>query len=259
MASPRLMLNEVYKKSPYFSPFFLLVKGVDKAGIVHSISSWNTCREGLIGNLPKIMGQVPDDKIRLVWGINAPPGAKEENPASVLSWMKRAIGLVNFYEKLAGWSLTTMDQLEYPENEDLHCFQFTGSRRWLKAPYYVSLYVLLTRIARNTKLGSYKSHADIKKIVQAGLPHDNYYGRRTVFAWETLMKSYSILFRKHKRAYYWDTGKRLVGNSDSIYREGIHLLSMGNSSDKELNKQFQEILEKGGLKDEVRTATNLRD
>jgi hypothetical protein len=166
-------------------------------------------------------------------------------------WIENSVRLLHLYERIAGWPLTKTYKVK-TDKDNIKLYYFLSSRRWIKAPYLMSLYILLIRIGKLEYLDDFKTYDDLTEIVnklsagkqaqQAGCDNDERYITNTFPYWKTIAENYGELFRKKKIEYYWSK-ERLTTDSYVGY-EGIDYLSSGNTHNSTLYKRFMELHKK---------------
>jgi hypothetical protein len=217
-----------------------------KNGELTVIHSTHTCREGLISNMrSRILGdsvEQPTDKMRMIFRWCLSKGNETADRKTSEAWCKRAIPVLHAFERLAGWPLTRVYRLETGE-DFLDAYYFWSSRRWMKASYMVSLYVLLVRMCKDERITGFKDFYSLIKLISKvskakQLITDHHYVTSSLPYWEALMVGYPEVFRQRKITYYWDT-KRIGGNGGSS--EGIQYLVSGDTSYTEARNKVLEI------------------
>lgn len=166
-------------------------------------------------------------------------------------WVERSVQLVHAAERYAGWPKTKVYPVEVEGVDNIFPYYFLGSRRWLKAPYLVSLYVLLVRCCRNEFLTGYKDLPDAVKLILdkfskgQSVPTDNSWLRHTAKYWPVVLKGYPQMFRSKKITYYWSPAR--LENASYGYSEGIYKLCYGNTQWKEKHQELMTIARKMGV------------
>jgi len=221
-----------------------------EGGKIQLVNSTHTCREGLFYNMRnRICGTAsnqPTDKMRMIfnWHIsrNSPKKIMENNT----DWAMRATLVIQAFDKIAGWPLTRVYKLDVGDKDYfLQSYYFHSSRRWMKASYLVSLYVLLVRMCKDERVTGFKDFDGLVKVIQKILKSgqtlklDAGYVSSSLPYWEAIMKGYPDLFRQRKIQYYWDTG-RLDGATNGG-AEGVEYLVNGNTRYTEVRKEMLKI------------------
>jgi hypothetical protein len=173
---------------------------------------------------------------------------KKARTAEDMEWGQRGVEVLHAVEKLAGWPLTKPSfEVEMPRDymSGMYCY---SSRRWLKSPYLMTLYILLVRMCADVRITGFKNYDDLVKLLgnltSSGnhLKRDTDYVRNTFSFWRALMVGYPKLFRKRKITYYWDTARLQQRRNDyEGYGEGIARLCSGNTEYKEVYQKLIEI------------------
>ena len=103
----------------------------------------------------------------------------------------RAAAVLKAFDKLAGWPLTRVYKLDVGSKSDwLQAYYFWSSRRWMKASYLVSLYVLLVRMCKDTRIDGFKDFdgmvKKIQKAINSGTPlkNDHSYVKTSLPYWK---------------------------------------------------------------------------
>lgn len=227
---------------------------------------FSSCREVLIAELSCLFrhsiyspeGITKKDlmKTRLLVGIKLTWPVKYIVRKEHHRAMLRALRLVNHFEKIAKWPLTKLFKVcENDIENDEILYLFVADKRWLRAPYIMSMYMLLIRLGRWKQFGKFRSHAGFikecneisKKIVpDAALYNDtvkeydiqfilpNVYMRL-----KPLMKHFSKIFAKVSTESYYTTA------CEDLYDGGgIGDLCYNKTKDKKLEKRFTAVCNK---------------
>ena len=222
--------------------------------LISQHGGFHGCREGLIGTISSELASIKTDKTHMLFKWDSGSNKEEEKNKSILAnkkWAEKSIKLLHIYEKIAGWPLTKPYKVKTDNGEKTLLYYFLGSRRWVKAPYLLSLYILLVRLCKLENFDDFKTHDDLIKIVEnisergnRNVSMDERHALDTIPYWKTIIEYYSDLFRKKKIEYYWSRERLLTGRNVSY--EGITCLSNGNTSNETLYKKFMEFHKKGG-------------
>lgn len=196
---------------------------------------WNSqsCRDGLGTTMRNAIngGQLETDKLRLllVW--------QSYSESTAEPWFERGLACVHAFEKLAGWPLTRAIRVDLPNKK--YGVYVRGSRRWLKCSYLVTLYVLLFRMCKDSRISGFKNFDDMIKTIRSigNLQQDSGHVSNTIGYWKAIALGYPYLFEQYKITHYWSTGQ--VGGD--AYGEGIAKLCSGSSSWTEMNRKLREV------------------
>ena len=223
--------------------------------LISNYKGFHGCREGLIGTISSNLANIETDKTHMLFrwdsGIDK-EGKKNESILANKKWAEKSIKLLHIYEKIAGWPLTKPYKVKTDNGERTLLYYFLGSRRWVKAPYLLSLYILLVRLCKLENFDNFKTHDDLIKIVEdiskrgksSNISMDERHALDTIPYWKTIIGYYSDLFRKKKIEYYWSTDR--LSTDSYVSYEGITCLSVGNTNNRTLYKEFMEFHKKGG-------------
>ena len=234
-------------KSDYFGFCFAGAKE-PRDGKIAIIQGTNTCREGMMANMRssivKENKELPTDKFRVIWKWTASEKNLKADLKTINDWVNRSIAVLQAFDRIAGWPLTRVYQVEADGRKWLKLYYYHSSRRWMKSSYLVSLYLLLIRMCKDTRITGFKDFnglvSKLEKILKNDkLLIDTSYVRQSLPYWEAIMKGYPSLFRQRKIQYYWDTD-RLSGNS-SGGSEGIQMLTNGSTYYKEVRAELLKI------------------
>jgi len=160
-------------------------------------------------------------------------------------WCERGLKIIHTCEKLAGWPMTKVWFVKAPQDYQ-YMVHTLSSRRWMKSPYLITLYIMLMRIAEDTKIVNFKNFDELEKLLDKhknNLKRDGHHVGATLQWWRFILKGYPDLFRQYKLPYYWSLA-RIPGNYSEGYGEGIARLCDGTTKYKEAWQKLQEIKEK---------------
>jgi hypothetical protein len=218
-----------------------------KDGKIGLISGYHSCREGLMTRMrSRITGAStqPNDKMRMIFRFCAGNDNKAAHIKESEDWALRAVPVIQAFDKLAGWPLTRAYKIETRHDSWLRAYYFYSSRRWMKSSYLVSMYVMLMRMCKDTRIKGFKDFNGLVKVVQkcidsgTNLKMDHSYVKASLPYWEAIMKGYPRLFRQYKLPYYWDTSRLNGGGANS---EGLQYLVAGNTSYKVIREELVKI------------------
>lgn len=234
-------------KSDYFGFCFANAQE-PKDGKIRMMQGTNTCREGLMANMRsrivKESKELPTDKLRIMCKWTASEKNLKADLKTINAWVNRSVMVLQAFDRLAGWPLTRVYQIEAGDREWLKLYYYHSSRRWMKSSYLVSLYLLLIRMCKDTRITGFKDFnglvAKLNKILKNDkLITDTSYVNGSMPYWEAIMKGYPRLFRQRKIQYYWDPDR--LSNNSSGGSEGIHLLTNGSTYYKEIRAELLKI------------------
>jgi hypothetical protein len=220
-----------------------------KDGKIKLVHSYHSCREGLMSSMrSRITGkndiEQPTDKMRIIFRWGASNSNSKKDLKAIDGWVKRSVPVLHAFDKLAGWPLTRVYEIETNYDNWLRAYYFHSSRRWMKSSYLVSLYTLLVRMCKDERITGFKDFDGLVKIVSkitkaGGLRTDSTYVKDSLPYWKAIMTGYPDLFRKRKLPYYWDTS-RLTGDSLGG-AEGVQYLVKGDTKYTDIRKKLLEI------------------
>jgi hypothetical protein len=223
---------------------------------VKTHSGFHTCRESLIGQVSDNLDSLKTDKTHVLLRWDSGAGDEKKQAANALrnqKWIEKSIKLLHIYEKIAGWPLTKPYKIKTENGDSTKLYYFLSSRRWIKAPYLLSLYLLLIRLCKLDHIDGFKTHNDFTKIIEKisirdhpQITPDERHVIDTFRYWETLITHYADLFRKRKIEYYWSTDR--LERDNSVSYEGITNLSKGYTANKALYDKLIEFHKKEGGK-----------
>ena len=163
--------------------------------------------------------------------------------------------MVNAIEKHYGWPLTKIYPVKLNEDQDNVTdyngfYYISASKRWIKSPHMLSMFLLLFRIAITnhkfkfkTKIRSLKS---LFKVLDDAAEKSNLgeivYYKAHGPRWKVVLDNYRKLFgqRDLEDLYY-------PGGHDYFFSEGINTLCDDDSKDEVLNTEFEKLTSKRGL------------
>ena len=226
---------------------------------VEVVDNFYSCRDGLLGRIHTNIIHTNIEKIKtdkthmlLQWCAGSPAQLSKaqitENNLKNQKWIENSIKFLHLYEKLAGWPLTKTHRVKTDNDDATKLYYFLSSRRWIKAPYLISLYVLLIRIGRFDYFDKFKTYKDLTSVVDklsktTGPTTDERYIIETFKYWKTIATCYPDLFRKKKIEYYWSNGN--LSSDSYIGYEGISYLSGGTTRNKTLYDKFMKLHNEG--------------
>lgn len=167
-----------------------------------------------------------------------------------------SLKMINVIEKHYGWPLSKIYpvQIEKWKEKNLPInygyYYIVASRRWLKSPAMLSLYLLLYRIVIKHKKFNFKREmktlGDVIKVLNLAcdispLPMELAFFKTHGKRWKYVLDNYRNLFssRKLKDLYKPDLHSYL-------FTEGINELCDLRSKDEILNTKFSKIVKKSG-------------
>lgn len=207
----------------------------------HIDAAWNTqyCRDG-IGSVMRDAiadGSLETDKLRLLFAWYA------YNEKVALEWCGRGLKCLHACEKLAGWPLTRLIRVKHGPKSPLVVYA-RASRRWMKAPYMVTLYILLMRMCDDRRWEKVKNFDDLIDIADKtdrnSFKRDGVHIRGTYKYWKAMILGYPHLFEQYKLSYYWDSD-RVPGVSSNGYGEGILKLCQKQTAYTEARIKLEEV------------------
>lgn len=215
------------------------------------------CRESVTGLLrDQLMGtkqwdchEIPLNKARFLLYFRH-PGEKVNRSAAQERFRKvvfAGVKLANAYESKLGWPLTKMYKVEIIQKISTKntFFYIVGSRRWIKAPALLSLYLLLIRLGHHHVIQkkAFKTYdtafETLKTICKRGsLPTDLFYFKMHGDQWMLVLENYNKLFKKRTIKDLYRPAKQYNNN---YFPEGINTLCDGNTLDVNLQIGMRRI------------------
>lgn len=236
--------------------FYFGVATLPKNNEIEIYNRFHTCREGLIGEIYKNLDKINTDKTHMLlkWDSGATDDQKQvDNDLANQRWIEDSIKLLHIYESIAKWPLTKPYRVKTENGDRTKLYYFLSSRRWIKAPYLMSLYVLMIRLCRNELFTDFKTHDDLIKIGKtvsnkgkAYISNDERHFIDTFKYWTTFITHYADLCRQRKIEYYWSPERLAPDNSVSY--EGITNLSKGYTTNKDLYNKLVAFHKEEGRK-----------
>jgi hypothetical protein len=199
--------------------------------------------------------------------------------------IEKAISIYNLFEKSAGWPLTRMHDVETINTDNIvnawspgtkgrfynkvwdkgSTHYVVGSKRWMKSPYMVSLYLLILKasymdvmgdhssieklipstLKRIERLRKYSSLEQRKRLPYRGWDNIASYTSASIKYWPIVISGYHRLFGKGPAKDYW-----LAGNFKPrrpIGCEGIHQLCIGQAALRGLAERFEKLCGSEGI------------
>lgn len=247
--------------SSYFSFSFGMAPTPGKEKVV-TVTNFHSCREGLISDIRTLItgqgNRMSTDKMRMIFKWNLSEKNITHDTAEHREWLNRGLNILHAYERLAGWPLTKVFEMNTGRNF-IKAYYFLSSRRWIKASYLVSLYVLMVRLGKNSALTGFKNSAEFEKLANglinkystasggwkqtpAGFSGDTGWLKSTLPYWGTILKGYPEMFRKMKITHYWSEDR--LSENYGHAAEGIAYLCKGDTSYKSARKKLLELSKK---------------
>jgi hypothetical protein len=180
-------------------------------------------------------------------------GLTPKDAAVFAKKMRLAKKMVNFYEKMAGWKLSTLSKIDSKDKNRI-VWLFKGPKEWLMSPFLVSMYTFIIRLGDKTEHLKFKSEKDLAKAFKAvsddpskfnvGGHSDN-----DATYLRTCYDKLSLVIKNHKELFFEE------GEEDPIYRDknvgkqsfhdrgGIVTLCRFNTPHQKLNDKFKALYE----------------
>jgi len=248
--------KEIHDLEGFDAPIFALA-GPVKGGRVKSISQFNYCRETTCEVIRQEVRGITrrglkTSKLYVVMNRRMYRSNPKGGAAVFKNQVLAAQEMVNAVERHYGWALTRVyktkpvkEQQEVPNREQF--YYIVASKRWMKAPAMLSLFLLIFRIGRfNSKYrfkGKIKSINDLFKILdrsgsRAPIPDDlATFGDLGPKRVRLLLDNYQDIFgnRGMKKLYY-------PAKSHRLFTEGIQSACDLESVDRILNTKLSKAL-----------------
>lgn len=205
------------------------------------------CRDGMSKALRDciIGGSIETDKNRHIFVWHHPNMHEKSVRKDHEKWAERGVAVMHAMEKLAGWPLTRPRVVKMPKNHQfgLYC---RSSRRWLKTPYYVTLYILLMRMCGDPRITGFKTFNELEILMTklsktGGFKRDDNHVRGTYMYWRAMMVGYPEIFEKKKITHYWNTDRLNAGSNG--YGEGVLKFCSGGTSYKKARERMLKVKE----------------
>ena len=230
-----------------------------KNGKVKPLSeSWIHCRETVASCFKRDLFSKakPENRTdvmtaRILAGISVRRNISDEEYEKVrkqfYAKMERAVNFINILEKKHGWQETKLYGIDCVKTDvdrpiTIACL-LTGSRKWLRSPHMISLWLLILRTAGHKYLWNPKSQEELSRKMFNYLEKvkggDAQYMRTSYPYWDKIMSNHDKLFKGFpmKRNY----SAKLAWEGNDSPTEGIFKLCKGTTLDKELLKRFKEV------------------
>ncbi len=241
---------------------FILVHDSIKGAVIKPIQILESCREVICDNLRSDFRHIENfsvGKLRLLACtklVSTDGGAsfklnknrKKHVEGLRLKYkgeMLLSHKIINLMEKEFKWPLTKIYLVECKQlNENFYFYYFEGSKKWIKSPNFLSLFMLLVRVSSSLKKytgfrtldGFYKClHKNGNSTLISYLK--THYDRYLL-----AMKSYNRLFGNvSMRDLYLPDGK------SGQFTEGINTLCDLNTDNWDLRAKFAKIIKEEGM------------
>ncbi|TFH23772.1 hypothetical protein E4G67_02700 [Candidatus Bathyarchaeota archaeon] len=226
-------------------------------GKVRATGTWSNCREtvamdikrDVLSNKSKFGLDLKTARILCQISVGSKVGevGLETIKKQFANKMQRAVNFLNILEAKHDWVLTKLHELKFSIEYDygaqnIVCM-FTGSRKWLRSPHMVSLWLLLLRTGSHKLLWNPKSYADLKKkttrYLEKTTSTDALYMRVSFPHWNKIMANHVKLFKGFPIERNFNPKK--AWNGFDVGNEGIRKLCDGSSLDQDLVARFLEI------------------
>ena len=280
---------------PYLS-YFIATKPI--RGETNRISSSYTCREEYIEAFGfRVLGQLNykskyDDYIPIPLFekrkhlrmctkktyIGIEMSSMTSNKSTFIEEMSCSLNIINVLEERHGWPLSTIYHIK-----DRNMVVFSGTNKWIKTPFALSLYTILIRLGetnlvtdiRNKYANKYEMYDNVvktlkeidakyylkygcfKPIIMKPIITENRTLKRaveTVRAWDLLIKEYDTIFKG--RSFLSNYGYRavteycrrekLLYSNPTIHArscDGLTRLVKREVTDLEIDKRFTKLME----------------
>lgn len=245
-------VSEEYKV--FEDPIFTFVSP-PKDGIVKALTDLTYCRESMCEyvrqQLKKVSAYGINIKMLDIVVYRRVP--VKLGPAVFQKQMEASQKILNTIESHYGWPLTKMHKVELygdqakgnPGNE---FYYVRATKRWIKAPSMLSLYLLLFRIGCIEKKHKFSKNITsftslfntLNNLTKKDSGREVAYYREHGKHWRIVLDNYQKLFGRYTMGKMYTPTK-----GDYYFSEGINTLCDGDSRDKTLNKAFGELLMKG--------------
>lgn len=218
------------------------VPDLEKGIIAQAENALYGCRDALGASIRTLIldksNQLTLDKTRWLFYWSCDNNSDNHAPLKSqhkenMEWCERGLRILHACEKLAGWPMTKAWHVKGPK-EYQSIVHTLSSRRWIKSPYLITLYVLLMRIAADERITDFKNFDELEKKIadlnQSGknIKRDSGHVRVTLPWWRFILRGYPDLFRQYKLPYYWSL-ERVPGVGHNGYGEGISRLCDGST------------------------------
>lgn len=271
------MKNVTIEWKPSFGPIFSIYRGSplyvfawlkpSNRTRFKQESAWHSCRETFSVVIKKTLYPEPDCKSRvylkrLMIAVVRRFDTKADfdaGKAKNTKAMTVGINCVNVIEKYLGWSLSKVKKVEDEElsRNFVDGYVITGSPKWLRSPYLLSLYLLLIRMGDySDTMSKINSLSDFETV--GNLPEFS-----TIESALSANKSVSFKADGDGRSFKWykDIFKHIIPvieNVDSLFMRktlmsnyqdvkptaGISNFCKGKIGDTKLAEKWQKILTK---------------
>ena len=164
-----------FKGNPGWTSFMFgcLTEPTDDGKVYLLGKNVRTCREEFCRDIRERINSngatdQPMDKTRVlfVWGLPEEASKRDDhNQETLKSWLERGVSALHSIEKLAGWPLTRVYKVKTENDERYFAYYFHSSRRWMKAPYLMSLYVLAIRMCIDSRIKDFQNFDELEKLL----------------------------------------------------------------------------------------------
>jgi hypothetical protein len=201
----------------------------------------------------KFFGDIDTTHMRML--VRAPASVKGKNKMerfreSLYSYKR----LINFYEKVAGWSKTLMTRAKHPNEK--YIWLLTGPGEWMKVSYTISMFALIMRLSLNDpfnvkeKKSIEKTNKEIeaflRKLSEGDTGGGPYSRKRDLGYLEKCWNKLFLVIRYYDELFggmSLEDAYKPVGHSSG----GIVSLCTFNSAHPHINTKFRKICQKHGI------------
>lgn len=218
-------------------------------GAIRQLEDSYYCRENIIYRVP---GNIKHLSSRNTWiAIHKSLSAETETEATkekldkYKKHVKKAMKLLNHYEKRNNWFQSVAFSAEHKREKTNPVYIIKSSKWWLHSPHLFSMYMLLIRIADEDVFDNIRTNTTNEKILEYidSIPNwsTDYSKTRNAELW-------NVLVDKRKEIYQDRTVREnfnIVSRYDSS--EGLLKLSRGTCNDHQVYERFEALCEKAGV------------
>jgi len=238
---------------PFEDPIFAFVSAPIK-GVVQARTDLTYCRESICEYIRQQVKEVAKYQIdtkalHMVMYRRVPP---KTGPAAYQRQMEAVQNMLNVIESHYGWPLTKVYNVKLQGTQDNgnptnRFYYLKATKRWMKSPAMLSMYLLLVRIACtdkkhkfNNKITSFDTLFEtLDELAKRNFTQEVSYYREHGKHWRLILDNYRTLFGDRTMESLY-----VPSHHHYLFSEGINKLCDDNSSDLVLNKVMQKIVKK---------------
>ncbi len=240
--------------------------------VAKMLTGFYYCREGVIGHFARFFSEEADEENiindddeprqglyehkdvptrKTSVAVHTNVGKASDADIEVFeSHMKRAIKLLNHYERRNKWFLSEIYKTNHSSGKENLIYLLKSSKWWMTSTHILSLYLLLIRLGEYgfwDKIGKSTNNSEVLSYFSK--IKENQHDSRNVSGNQP--KKWNVLLDNRKKIYGGRTRNSTFGfNKDhfTVKTDGVYALCSNESYDKETKRKFAELCKEAKLK-----------